>query len=166
MFEVKTYRGCLYSFFWSLNFHHSSLITYNSSLITHHLKHHVCLAPSLTSHHSIFFTLFVGPIPITGADFFFFQYPNSLNPVEKKKKKPDQTSEKKKKKKKKKRTAANPGKEKKKKKKKKRTAANPGKEKKRMKANASPGKKKKKSQRQPRKKNKKIKSKGDQKLRL
>ena len=54
--------------------HHSSLITHNLSLIT--LKYHVCLAPSLTSHHSIFFTLFVGPITITGATFFliFFNF--------------------------------------------------------------------------------------------
>ena len=68
------------------------LVTQFSSLITHHLKYHVFLAPSLTSHHSIFFTLFVGPIPITGAAFsfsffFFFQYPNTLNPVKEKKKK-------------------------------------------------------------------------------
>ena len=122
------------------------LVTQFSSLITHHLKYHVCLAPSLTSHHSIFFTLFVGPIPITGAAFFFFfflsiQYPNSLNPVKKKKKRKE-----------KKNCTANPGKEKKRKK--------------RTKANARPKKKKKKKkiQRQPKKKKKK--SKGGQKLRL
>ena len=76
----------------------------HSILITHHLKYHVCLALSLTFHHSIFFTLFVGPIPVTGAafSFSFFQYPNSLNPVKKKKKKKDQTSEKKKEEKKRK----------------------------------------------------------------
>ena len=50
--------------------HHSLIITYHLSLIT--LKYHVCLAPSLTSHHSIFFTLFVGPIPVTLYNFFFF----------------------------------------------------------------------------------------------
>ena len=101
--DIKFYykiRGCLDSFFYHLIF------------ITLHVKYHVCLAPSLTSHHSIFFTLFVGPIPVTSADFsfFFFQYPNSLNPVEKKKTKPEQT-ELVKKRKKKNRTA-NPRKKK------------------------------------------------------
>ena len=52
-------------FFLSLNFRHLSLIT---------LKYHVCLAPSLTSHHSIFFTLFVSPIPVTRCSFFFFLF--------------------------------------------------------------------------------------------
>ena len=47
-------------------------ITHNSSLITHHLKYHTRLASSLTCHHSIFFTLFVGPIPVTRCSFFFF----------------------------------------------------------------------------------------------
>ena len=71
--------GC---FFLSLNSRYSSLIT---------LKYHVCLAPLLTSHHSIFFTLFVGPIPVTRCSFFFLQYPNSPNLVEKKKKKEKET---------------------------------------------------------------------------
>ena len=85
---------------------------YHLIFITLHVKYHVCFAPSLTSHHSIFFTLFVGPIPVTSAafSFFFFQYPNSLNPVEKKKTKPEQT-ELVKKRKKKNRTA-NPRKKK------------------------------------------------------
>ena len=61
-------------------------VTQFSSLITHHLKYHVCLAPSLTSHHSIFFTLFVGPIPVTGAAFsFFFSIPKLTESSEKKK---------------------------------------------------------------------------------
>ena len=38
-------------------------ITQFPSLIT--LKYHTRLAPSLTCHHSIFFTLFMGPIPVT-----------------------------------------------------------------------------------------------------
>ena len=74
---------------------------YHLIFITLHVKYHVCLAPSLTSHHSIFFTLSVGPIPVTSASFyfFFFQYPNSLNPVEKKNQtRTDRTSEEKKKK--------------------------------------------------------------------
>ena len=47
-------------------------ITQFLSLITHHLKYPTCLAPSLICHHSIFFTLFVGPIPVTRCSFFFF----------------------------------------------------------------------------------------------
>ena len=65
----------------------------------------VCFFSSLNFYHSIFFTLFVGPIPVTYCRFFFFpQYPNSPNLVEKKKKKKPKTnrSERKKKKKKKK----------------------------------------------------------------
>ena len=57
------YRPCLDPFFSSLNFRHSISVTYHSSLIT--LKYHTHLAPSLTCHHSIFFTLFVGPTPDT-----------------------------------------------------------------------------------------------------
>ena len=49
--DTKPMFGCLF------------LVTQFPPLIT--LKYHVCLAPSLTSHHSIFFILFVGPIPVT-----------------------------------------------------------------------------------------------------
>ena len=63
----------------SLNFRHSSLIT-------HHFKYYTRLAPSLNFHHSIFFTLFVGLIPVTHCRLFFF-YPNSPNLVKKKEKK-------------------------------------------------------------------------------
>ena len=65
-------------------------ITQFPSLITHHFKYYTRLAPSLNFHHSIFFTLFVGPIPVGAAFFFlfsFFQYPNSPNLVKKRKKK-------------------------------------------------------------------------------
>ena len=82
---AKRLRSCLVFFFLSLNFRHSSLITYYSSLIT--LKYHVCLAPSLTSHHSIFFTLFVSLIPVTRCSFFFSSVPKLIEPSEKKKKK-------------------------------------------------------------------------------
>ena len=74
-----------------LFFCHSISVTHHSSLIT--LKYHVCLAPSLTFHHLIFFTVFVGLIPVTRCSFFFFffiNYPNSPNLV-KKKKDPEQT---------------------------------------------------------------------------
>ena len=75
-------------------------ITQFPSLITHHFKYYTHLAPSLNFHHSIFFTLFVGPIPVTHCRLFFF-----CTKKKKREKKPrtDQ-SERKKKKKKKKRT--------------------------------------------------------------
>ena len=74
---------------WIIFFHHSSLIT-------HHLKYPTHLAPSFITHHSIFFTLFVGSIPVTRCRVFlffilllllFFKYPNSPNSVKKKEKK-------------------------------------------------------------------------------
>ena len=81
--HTKNLRGCLDAFFLSLNFRHSSLIT---------LKYHVCLAPSLTFHHSIFFTLFVGSIPVTRCSFFFFfSLVPKLTEPSKKKKDPEQT---------------------------------------------------------------------------
>ena len=50
----------------------SSLISVTQfpSLIT--LKYYTRLAPSLTCHHLIFLTLFMGPIPVTWCFFFFF----------------------------------------------------------------------------------------------
>ena len=54
-----TFRPCLDAYFLSLNFRHSSLITYHSSLIV--LKYHTRLAPSLTCHHSIFFNCLWDP---------------------------------------------------------------------------------------------------------
>ena len=59
----------------SLNFRHSSLIT-------HHSKYYTRLALSLNFHHSIFFTLFVGPIPVTHCRLFFF-LPKLTEPSEK-----------------------------------------------------------------------------------
>ena len=56
----------------SPNFRHSIFITHNSSLITHHSIFHTRLAPSPTFYHSIFFTLFVGPIPVTWSKHFCF----------------------------------------------------------------------------------------------
>ena len=49
-----------------------SLVTHHSSLITHHSKFKGCLAPSLSPHHSIFFTLFVDSTPITWLEHFCF----------------------------------------------------------------------------------------------
>ena len=60
-----------------------SLITHHSSLITHHSKYLTRLALSLTCHHSIFFTLFMGLIPVTQCSFFF----SITKPSEKKRKK-------------------------------------------------------------------------------
>ena len=62
-------RSCLDPYFSLLNFRHSIFITHYLSLIT--LKYQGCLAPSLTCHHSIFFTLFMGLIPVTQCNFFF-----------------------------------------------------------------------------------------------
>ena len=70
----------------SLNFRHSSLITHHSSLITLNTTpvwHH-----HSNFHHSIFFTLFVGPISVTHCRLFFF-LPKLTEPSEKKK--PEQT---------------------------------------------------------------------------
>ena len=58
------FRLCLVFFFFS--------ITQFPSLITHHFKYYTHLAPSLNFHHSIFFTLFVSPIPVGAAFFFSF----------------------------------------------------------------------------------------------
>ena len=76
-------------------------------------RSYIRLAPSFNFHHSIFFTLFVSPIPVTHCRLFFCQYPNSPNLVKKKKKK---------KREKKPRTGRSERKKKKEKKKKNRTA--------------------------------------------
>ena len=61
----------------SLNFRHSSLIT-------HHFK---ILHPFGTwHHHSIFFTLFMSPIPVTRCSLFFFFFLVPRNPNQKGKK--------------------------------------------------------------------------------
>ena len=78
----------------SLNFRHSSLITHYSSPITHHFKYYTRLAPSLNFHHLIFFTPFVGLIPVTHCRLFFiylFFLPNLTKPSEKKKRKKKKT---------------------------------------------------------------------------
>ena len=63
--------------------------------ITHHSKYLTRLAPSLTCHYSIFFTLFVGLIPVTQCSFFF----SITKPSEKKEKKEEETQVRRKKKK-------------------------------------------------------------------
>ena len=60
-----TLRACLANKKWSLNFHHSSLIT-------HHSIFHIRLPSSLSFHYSLFFTLFGGPTPVIVQLFFFF----------------------------------------------------------------------------------------------
>ena len=66
---------------------------FNHSIsVTHHSKYPTHLEPSLTCHYSIFFTLFVGPIPITWCSLFFF-FPVSLNLVKKEKEKKKPRSE-------------------------------------------------------------------------
>ena len=124
--KTLSLRGCLDPFFSSLNFRHSIFIIYHSSLIT--LKYQGCLAPSLTYHHSIFFTLFVGHKLVTWCSFFFPPSTQKLEPSErrkgKKKKKNlrrrlNPVKEKREKKQKKLRRRSNPVKEERKKKKKK-----------------------------------------------
>ena len=98
-------RGCLTSFFWSLNFHHSIF--------------HTRLASSPNFHHSIFFTLFVGPYLSASAAFLFYYFfiffsvpklTKAIKKLKKKKKKPELKTEQWKKK----QWTANPGKRKKK----------------------------------------------------
>ena len=67
--KVKLLRSCLDFFFFLITYHLSLNFRY-SLLITYHLKYPTRLAPSLTCYYLIFFTLFVGPIPVTS--FFFF----------------------------------------------------------------------------------------------
>ena len=83
--KKKTPRACLDNKKSSLNFrhsisitHHSSLITHYSSLITHHSFFHTHLATSLLFSSLNFFTLFMGPTPVSRYSvffFFFFKYP-------------------------------------------------------------------------------------------
>ena len=62
--KEKKVGACLANKKWSLNFHHSSLIT-------HHSIFHIRLPSSLSFHHSLFFTLFGGPTPVIVQLFFF-----------------------------------------------------------------------------------------------
>ena len=77
-FAFSKAKGLFGCFFLSLNFRYSSLIT---------LKYHTRSAPSLTCHHSIFFTLFVGPMldtliapnnSLCLSFFFSFFFPSSF----------------------------------------------------------------------------------------
>ena len=56
-------------------FHNSISVIQFLFFIT--LKYHIRLAPSLTCHHLIFFTLFMDPKPVTRCSFFFSQYPET-----------------------------------------------------------------------------------------
>ena len=69
--EAKGLFGCFFfvTQFSSFVTHHSSFVTYHLSLII--LKYPTHLVPLLTCHHSIFFTLFVGSIPVTRCNFYF-----------------------------------------------------------------------------------------------
>ena len=66
------FRACLNKEISSLNFRHSISITHHSQLITHHSIFHTHLASSLYFYHSIFFTLFMGPTPVTLSEHFCF----------------------------------------------------------------------------------------------
>ena len=62
-------RGYLDSFFWSLNFHYSSLITHHSSLNFSHPFGIIIQFPSLNIFHTI-----CGPILVNRCSFFFFLF--------------------------------------------------------------------------------------------
>ena len=100
--EAKGLFGC---FFFVTQF--SSFVIRHLSLIT--LKYPTRLAPSLTCHHSIFFILFMGPIPITRCSLFiyFFSIPKLTKSSKKKKKTQTQWKKKKKKKKERRKNLAN-----------------------------------------------------------
>ena len=81
----KEYKA-LFGFF----FYHSSLLTQFSLLITHHVKHPTSFGTITYLSSLNIFQLFVGHIPVTWCNFYFFfsfnpQYPNSSNLVKKKK---------------------------------------------------------------------------------
>ena len=81
-------RPCLGCFFSSLNFYHSIFVTHHSSLITLNTT-------PVWHHHSIFFTLFVGPIPVTHCKVFIFYFSLEkilTKPTEKKEKKKNRTA--------------------------------------------------------------------------
>ena len=101
-------------------FGQQKMVTQFSSLITHHSFFHSHLATSLLFSSLNFFTLFMGPTPVSRY-IFFFPVPNSpkLILLKKKKKKTERPiEEKKRKEKKKKHKQPTPTQEKKKKKKK------------------------------------------------
>ena len=66
-FLLTYFRGCLDSFFLSLNFYHSSLIIHYSSLNFSYPFGIITQFPSLNIFHTI-----CGPIPINRYNFFFF----------------------------------------------------------------------------------------------
>ena len=125
-------RPCLVFFF-----------VHHSIFITHHSKYYIRLAPSHNFDHLIFFTLFVGLIPVTHCRLFSFFLPKLIKPSEKKKKKKKKKIKKKEKpiidKWKKEEEEKKRKKKKKKKKKKNRTAKKKGKKKKESKVVKSCG---------------------------
>ena len=120
--KVPTQLG----FVWFVFFYHSIFITHFPLLITHHsFTHHSLLITLNTTpvwhHHSIFFTLFVGLIPVTHCRFFFFTRKNTHRTYWEKKKKrnPEQTEVKERRKKKRKKNEPRTDRSERKKKKKK-----------------------------------------------
>ena len=86
--KCKILRACLGKHFSSLNFRHSISITHHSFFHTH-------LATSLLFSSLNFFTLFMGPTPVSQYSFFFFLVLNSpkLIYIKKKKKKKKKNSQ-------------------------------------------------------------------------
>ena len=105
---------------WTTKNHHSisviqfpSLITHHSLLITYHSFFHTHLATSFLFSSLNFFTLFMGPTPISRYSVFFFSVPNSPKLILLLKKKIERpTQEKKRKEKKKKHKQPTPTQEK------------------------------------------------------
>ena len=65
---------------WTTKNHHSISVTQFPSLITHHSFFHTHLATSFLFSSLNFFTLFMGPTPVSRYNvfsFFFFSVPNS-----------------------------------------------------------------------------------------
>ena len=72
---------------WPTKNGHSISVTQFSSLITHHSFFHTHLATSFLFSSLNFFTLFMGPTPVSRYIFFFFPVPNSPKLILLKKKK-------------------------------------------------------------------------------
>ena len=87
----ESVRACLANKKWSLNFRHSIFITHHSFFHTH-------LATSLLFSSLNFFTLFMGPTPVSRYIFFFFS--TQLTEANIKKKKNERPTQEKKRKKK------------------------------------------------------------------
>ena len=84
------FRACLVHFFWSLNFHHSSLITQFPSLITHYSPLITLNTKVVWYHHSVsithYFSYYLGAPRLSQCSFFFLsKHPETWTQWKKKK---------------------------------------------------------------------------------